>query len=235
MPQSTSLNIESDVYNTSEQNTEMSLGSESNNESYNEIFEDYSPPPYQANMDAEENPIDDNFSWILLWIMNYRCRKLSSKREFIGYKMPPYRVPKLISPRMLPGPNEVSLHKINHHLAPIVNELTSLWEGIILNRTYEHQLGKKIRAALIIVSCDIPAARKICRHVSALVSCHRCQKKANYENHQYNFAGMGDMEDWFVARDSNEHLQNALGWRWFNSDVLRKRFVKQTGALQNGL
>ncbi|PKK59177.1 hypothetical protein RhiirC2_795204 [Rhizophagus irregularis] len=71
MPQSTSLNIESDVYNTSEQNTEMSLGSESNNESYNEIFEDYSPPPYQANMDAEENPIDDNFSWILLWIMNY--------------------------------------------------------------------------------------------------------------------------------------------------------------------
>ncbi|GET60072.1 hypothetical protein GLOIN_2v1480991 [Rhizophagus irregularis DAOM 181602=DAOM 197198] len=71
MPQLTSLNIESDVYNTSEQNTEMSLGSESNNESYNEIFEDYSPP-YQANMDAKKNPIDDNFSWILLWIMNYR-------------------------------------------------------------------------------------------------------------------------------------------------------------------
>ncbi|CAB4414564.1 unnamed protein product, partial [Rhizophagus irregularis] len=131
---------------------------------------------------------------------------------------------------MLPGPNEVSLHKINHYLTPIVNELTSLWEGIILNRTYEHQLGKKIRAALIMVSCDIPAARKICGHVSALVSCHRCQKKANYENHQHNFAGMGDMEDWFVARDSNEHLQNALGWRRCNSDASRKRFVKQTGV-----
>ncbi|GET66052.1 hypothetical protein GLOIN_2v1480991 [Rhizophagus irregularis DAOM 181602=DAOM 197198] len=72
IPQSTSLNIESDVYNTSEQNTKMFLGSELNNESYNKIFEDYSPPPYQANMDAEENLIDDNFSWILLWIMNYR-------------------------------------------------------------------------------------------------------------------------------------------------------------------
>ncbi|RGB38354.1 hypothetical protein C1646_755774, partial [Rhizophagus diaphanus] len=46
MPQSTSLNIESDVYNASKQNTEMSLGSKSNNESYNEIFEDYSPPSY---------------------------------------------------------------------------------------------------------------------------------------------------------------------------------------------
>ncbi|GET66053.1 hypothetical protein GLOIN_2v1883106 [Rhizophagus irregularis DAOM 181602=DAOM 197198] len=80
------------------------------------------------------------------------------------------------------------------------------------------------------VSCDIPAVRKICGHVSALVSCHRCQKKANYENHQHNFAGMGDMEDWFVAKDSNEHLQNALGWRQCNSDTSRKRFVKQTGV-----
>jgi hypothetical protein len=73
---------------------------------------------------------------------------------------------------LLPGPNEVSLHKINHYLAPIINELTSLWEGITLNQMYEHQEGKKIHAALIIVSCDIPAARKICDHVSALVSCH---------------------------------------------------------------
>ena len=28
---------------------------------------------------------------------------------------------------ILPSPNEVSLHKINHYLAPIVNELESLW------------------------------------------------------------------------------------------------------------
>jgi hypothetical protein len=70
--QSTSLNIESNEYNTSEQNTRMSLDSESNNESsYAEIFEDYSSPPYQANMDAEENLISDQFSWILLWIMNF--------------------------------------------------------------------------------------------------------------------------------------------------------------------
>ncbi|PKC04556.1 hypothetical protein RhiirA5_295220, partial [Rhizophagus irregularis] len=27
-----------------------------------------------------------------------------------------------------------------------------------------------------------------------------------------------------------EHLQNALGWRWYNSNASRKRFVKQTGV-----
>jgi hypothetical protein len=131
---------------------------------------------------------------------------------------------------ILPGPNEVSLHKINHYLAPIVDELSALWKGVTLNRTHECQNGKRIRAALILVSCDIPAARKICGHVSALVLCHRCEKKANYENGQHNFAGMDEMDEWFVSRNSNQHRENALGWRRCNSDAARKRFVKDTGV-----
>ena len=39
---------------------------------------------------------------------------------------------------LLPELNEVSLHKINHYLAPIVNELELLWNGVTLNRTFEH-------------------------------------------------------------------------------------------------
>ena len=128
---------------------------------------------------------------------------------------------------LLPGPTEVSLSKINHYLAPIVNELKALWEGVMLG-TYERQEGRRIRAALIMVACDIPAAKKICGHISALVSCHQCQKHANYEDHQHNFAGMEDMEDWFVEQDSTDHCQNALAWRHCNSDASRKRFVKQT-------
>src|SRR5256714_5086702 len=88
---------------------------------------------------------------------------------------------------ILPGPNEVSLHKINHYLAPMVDELESLWSGMTLNRTYEYREGRQIRAALILVSCDIPAARKICGHISALAACHRCEKRGNYEHHQHNF------------------------------------------------
>ncbi len=136
----------------------------------------------------------------------------------------------LLTLGLLPGPNEVSLHKINHYLAPIVDELEFLWDGITLNRTYESQGGKYIRAALILVSCDVPAARKICGHVSALVSCHRCEKKANYENRQHNFAGMDDLEEWFYTRSSTEHRQHALNWRRCKSDASRKRMVKQTGV-----
>ena len=131
---------------------------------------------------------------------------------------------------ILPGPNEVSLHKINHYLAPIVNELESLWGGVTLNRTYECQEGRNIRAALILVSCDIPAARKICSHVSALVSCHRCLKKANYKNCQHNFARIDNIGEWFLTRDSSQHHEDALGWRRCNSTADRKKFVKQTGV-----
>ncbi|GBC21594.2 hypothetical protein GLOIN_2v1775288 [Rhizophagus irregularis DAOM 181602=DAOM 197198] len=134
----------------------------------------------------------------------------------------------LLTLGILPGPKEVSLHKVNHYLAPIVNELETLWAGLTLNRTYKCENGKRVRGALILVSCDIPATRKICGHVSALVSCHRCEKKANYENGQHNFAGMDDVG--YSARDSNEHRQNALGWRRCNSDAARKRFVKETGV-----
>jgi hypothetical protein len=132
--------------------------------------------------------------------------------------------------RILPGPHEVSLHKINHYLASIVNDLELLWRGVTLNRTFECQNGKNIQVALVLVSCDVPAARKICGHVLALVSCHWCKKRANYENRQNNFAGMNDMNEWLVTRNSAEFHENALGWRRCNTNASRQRFTRNTGV-----
>ena len=39
-----------------------------------ETFEDYSPPNYEPPQNEEEPTIDGQFSWILLWIMNFRIR-----------------------------------------------------------------------------------------------------------------------------------------------------------------
>ena len=47
-------------------------GDESNNETIADIFEDYSPPDFDPYQEEEETSIDDDFSWILLWIMNFR-------------------------------------------------------------------------------------------------------------------------------------------------------------------
>ena len=127
---------------------------------------------------------------------------------------------------ILPGPKEVSLHRINHYLSPIITELESLWKGMTLKRTNECPNGKDIRAALIIASCDIPAARKLCGHISALASCHRCEKKANNRN----FGGMKDMNDWFINKNPTRHRQKALEWRRCKNNAERERFVKENGV-----
>ncbi|EXX72230.1 hypothetical protein RirG_071300 [Rhizophagus irregularis DAOM 197198w] len=110
---------------------------------------------------------------------------------------------------ILPGPNEVKLHRVNHYLSLIIMELESLWEGVNLNRTNKCPNGKDIRAALIIASCNIPGAQKLCGHISALALCHRCEKRANNRN----FGGMANMSNWFIMKDPVEHRQKALEWR----------------------
>ncbi|GET58122.1 hypothetical protein GLOIN_2v1776801 [Rhizophagus irregularis DAOM 181602=DAOM 197198] len=130
---------------------------------------------------------------------------------------------------LMPGPNEPSLHQINHYLAPIVDRFQTFWEGVGLDRTSEHLSGKLIKCAVIACCCDIPAARKLCGHYSANVSCHRCLKVARNRN----FSGMDDIDEWFVAKSANSHQEMALEWRKCKSNEARKRHTKQYHARWN--
>ena len=113
---------------------------------------------------------------------------------------------------LLPGPSEVKLHKINHYLSPIVDELLEFWDGFNLPSSNKHPNGKRIRLAVICCSNDIPAARKLCGHISALIGCHRCYKRANTGGEKPNFGGFEEMDDWFQEWDLEEHRQNAKAW-----------------------
>ena len=115
---------------------------------------------------------------------------------------------------LLPGPNEVKLHKINHYLAPIVDELLEFWSGINLPSSKDHLEVKKIRLAVICCANDIPAARKLCGHISAKAACYRCHKRANVVGRRSNFGGFDDISEWFHDRDPEEHRTNAEAWRY---------------------
>jgi hypothetical protein len=110
---------------------------------------------------------------------------------------------------LLLRPEEVKLHKINHYLSPIVDELLEFWDGVSLPSTDLHPTGKRIQMVVICCSNDIPAARKLCGHISALVSCHRCYKIANISRRKFNYRGFNDMTEWFMQKDLNEHQRNA--------------------------
>ena len=115
---------------------------------------------------------------------------------------------------LLPGPNEVKLHKINHYLAPIVDELLEFWSGVNLPPSEDHPEVKKIRLAVICCANDIPAARKLCGHISAKAACYRCHKRANVIGRRSNFGGFDDISEWFQDRDPKEHRTNAKAWRY---------------------
>ena len=64
---------------------------------------------------------------------------------------------------------------INSYLNPLVQEFLKLWEGISIEvYTSSSRIAQTMifRAALIGVSCDIPAGRKVCGH-SARLGCTR--------------------------------------------------------------
>src|SRR3989440_11442443 len=91
---------------------------------------------------------------------------------------------------LLLGPNEVKLHKINHYLALIVDELLEFWSGVNLPPSEDHPEVKKIRLAVICCANDIPAARKLCGHISAKAACYRCYKRANVVGRRSNFVDL---------------------------------------------
>lgn len=57
---------------------------------------------------------------------------------------------------IIPGPHEPKEH-INTFLKPLVDDLLLLWEGVLLSPGGEHT----VRAALMAVTTDIPALRKV--------------------------------------------------------------------------
>jgi hypothetical protein len=128
---------------------------------------------------------------------------------------------------LLPGPSEVRTDKINHYLSPIVDELLEFWAGAELQKTADYPNGRTIRMAVICCSSDIPAARKLCGHISSLAACHRCYKKAscNEEEERPNFGGFDDINEWFIQRDLEELRREALAWRRCNSKEERNKHV----------
>jgi hypothetical protein len=114
-------------------------------------------------------------------------------------------------------------------LAPIIDQLIELWEGIDLSATFESPSGKRIKCAVICCSSDLPAARKLCGHISAKAACHRCYKRANYDIwNQPHFGGISNMESWFVERDHNLIRNDAINWKNCKTAERRKQHLSDT-------
>lgn len=125
-----------------------------------------------------------------------------------------FKVENVMVVGVIPGPKEPR-KSINTFLGPLVQELLQFWTGCWLQGS-RHEMF--VRAALMCISCDIPASRKVAGYVghNAILGCSRCLKK--FPTHQFgekpNYGGFSP-EIW-PARDPSiqkikayEHLNAA--------------------------
>ena len=76
---------------------------------------------------------------------------------------------------------------------------------------FEHHEGLEIKVALIVASSDIPATQKLFGHRSAVMKCHRCEKRSTY-SHEYkktHYGGMEDYDEWVTRPASASLHKNA--------------------------
>lgn len=112
---------------------------------------------------------------------------------------------------LIPGPHEPS-HDINSFLKPLVDDLLRFWNGVEV-RISSINCTRKIHCALMIVSCDLPAGRKICGFLghSARLGCSRCFKEFIGGVGTMDYSGF-DRDNW-RRRTRTEHNTAAFSMR----------------------
>lgn len=98
---------------------------------------------------------------------------------------------------------------LNQFLEPAVDELKALWKGVRL-RSCPSRFALTFRAAVISISSDVPATRKICgfKGHSAILGCSRCLKKfPGGFGEKRDYSGF-DRNSW-SPRTNEEHRRQA--------------------------
>ena len=103
---------------------------------------------------------------------------------------------------IIPGPSEPPL-TINSYLIPLVLGLLELWHGVQME--VSGSVPQLIRAALIAVSCDLPAGSKVCGFLShsANLGLKRCYASFSEGFSRRNYANL-DRSSWQL-RTCNQH------------------------------
>ena len=127
---------------------------------------------------------------------------------------------------IVPGPKEpVSL---NSYLKPLVSDLLIFWDGTELDIGHLN-CKRKVSCALLCVTCDLPAGRKVCGFLGhgAHFGCSRCLKKFSGTVGSMDYSGF-DRQNW-VLRSNEEHKRVAKKIREAKTKVTKDDLESSTG------
>lgn len=93
---------------------------------------------------------------------------------------------------VIPGPNEPPLTAVNHYLSSLIDEFHLFWDtGVRFSQTQNFPDGRLVQCALIMVICDLLAARKAagfaaCSHKHFCSVCHCTRSQNGYGDTDYH-------------------------------------------------
>lgn len=118
---------------------------------------------------------------------------------------------------------------MNEFLQPLVTEMNALWKGVYMKSSL-CRLPLRFRAALACISCDIPAARKLCgfKNHNSHRGCSKCFKlfPGNVKD-SFDFSGF-KREEW-PKRDIHSHKQHARQLPRAKTKTEHDKLAKQYG------
>jgi len=128
---------------------------------------------------------------------------------------------------IIPGPREPSHYHLNHILQPLVDDLIHCWSpGLFLARTAIHVFGCLVRCAVILLVCDLLAARKTAGFAGLGTTqgkfCSFCQQSGS------EFSNT-DTSTW-RRRSWQEHLAIVEMWRDAYTEKIRQQIYDTFGV-----
>jgi Transposase family tnp2 len=166
---------------------------------------------------------------------NPYTNKQSGNKSSVGLisvvclNLPPsmrYKPENMFLAGVIPGPKEPPLTALNHYLRPLVDDLKDFWEtGVKFSRTYNYETGRLVRCALLLLVCDLPAARKAAgfassahEHFCSVCHCTRSQQ------------GYGDLDYHAWRRRTNSECRlSASRFDTAKDEATRADLFKQSG------
>ena len=140
-----------------------------------------------------------------------------------------YKPENVILCGIIPGPKEPE-YTINSYLSPLVEDLLYLWRGVSM--TLPNLSRVTIRAALLCISCDLPATRKVLGFAS-FNSSHGCSKCHHHFPHlkEYKKHDFSDFDylNW-VPRSLSTHQAFAQQYSQTKSKSEQKKLVQDHGV-----
>ncbi|KAG2207642.1 hypothetical protein INT45_009692 [Circinella minor] len=137
---------------------------------------------------------------------------------------------------------EPSNHQMNHYMEPLVKELEKLYEGVPVSNDPN---SPTMRALLLSVNCDIPAARKVGAFtgIQSFCACYWCDRKftqlpgstlRNWGGFDFAWQDRDEAknaegaEKWKAARTPQEweRIENKYGTRW--SPLCRLKYFQRS-------